>query len=71
MGNHIVLIDDDDDDQFIFLTALRLVAPGCACRICKNGLDGIRDLQADHDNVDLIFLDLNMPIMNGFEFLTV
>jgi len=71
MFNHIVLIDDDDDDQFIFLTALKAVAPECACRINNNGLDAFRDLQAHHDNIDMIFLDLNMPIMNGFEFLIV
>lgn len=67
----IVLIDDDDDDQFIFLTALKAISPGCECRIKKNGLDAIQDLQLNHDNIDMIFLDLNMPIMNGFEFLTI
>ncbi len=71
MLKHIVLIDDDDDDQFIFLTALKAVAPECECRIKNNGLDAFRDLQACHDNIEMIFLDLNMPIMNGFEFLTI
>ena len=71
MLEHIVLIDDDDDDQFIFLAALKAVAPDSECLIKSNGLEAIRDLQARRHNPDMIFLDLNMPIMNGFEFLAI
>jgi len=71
MFAHILLIDDDEDDQFIFLTALKAVAPKCACRIVNNGADAIRDLQVHHSKTNMIFLDLNMPIMNGFEFLAI
>jgi len=71
MFKHIILIDDDDDDQFIFLAALKIVAPECECRIMNNGFDALRDLRAYRDKTDMIFLDLNMPIMNGFEFLAI
>ena len=71
MFTQILLIDDDEDDQFIFLTALKAVAPECACRIVNNGADAVRDLQVHHSKPDMIFLDLNMPIMNGFEFLAI
>ena len=71
MFRHILLIDDDEDDQFIFLTALKAVVPECSCRIFNNGADAIRDLQVHYGKTDMIFLDLNMPIMNGFEFLAI
>ena len=66
-----LLIDDDDDDQFIFLTALEDVVPAGRCHISNNALEAFRYLTAVAEVPDLIFLDLNMPMMNGFEFLLI
>ena len=65
----ILLIDDDDDDQFIFLTALEEVAPASHCDISNNALEAFKYLDTRIEVPDMIFLDLNMPLMNGFEFL--
>ena len=71
MKPHILLIDDDDDDQFIFLAAIKEAAPGYECRISNNGPEGLIALNTYSSNPEIIFLDLNMPLMNGFEFLII
>ena len=65
----VLLIDDDDDDQFIFLTALEDVVPASHCHISNNALEAFEYLNACTRVPDMLFLDLNMPLMNGFEFL--
>ena len=69
MNPRILLIDDDDDDQFIFLAALEDVAPASHCHISNNALEAFQYLHAGAKTPDMLFLDLNMPLMNGFEFL--
>lgn len=67
----ILLIDDDEDDQFFFVDVLKEFAPDIRCTVANNGLEAIRQLRAASPLPSLIFLDLNMPIMNGFECLSV
>jgi len=71
MQAHILLIDDDEDDQFIFKKALGEVAPGYICRVSNSGPEGLFELKTGVSNPEIIFLDLNMPLMNGFEFLAI
>lgn len=60
------LIDDDPDDREIFALALEEADKEYKCVTASNGIDAIKKLHDDHSFVpDLIFLDLNMPIMNG------
>jgi CheY-like chemotaxis protein len=35
----------------------------------KEGLEAIRDRLRGNDRVDLVLLDINVPVMNGFEIL--
>ena len=67
----ILLIDDDDDDQFIFLTAFEEVSPASYCHISNNALEAFQYLNSRTEIPDILFLDLNMPLMNGFEFLII
>jgi len=71
MQAHILLIDDDEDDQFIFKKALGEVAPGYICQVSNSGPEGLFELKTGISNPEIIFLDLNMPLMNGFEFLAI
>jgi CheY-like chemotaxis protein len=65
----ILLIDDDDDDQEIFMSALAKVSDSVICTAFDNAKDALRKLSSKEINPDLIFLDLNMPVMNGQQFL--
>ena len=65
----ILLIDDDDDDQEIFVKALADISDSVACSVYSNAQKALQDLIEKKINPDVIFLDLNMPIMNGHQFL--
>ncbi|WP_126244068.1 response regulator [Chitinophaga rhizosphaerae] len=66
---NLLLIDDDADDQEIFLSALAFIDNSIRCSLASNGQEGISHLDASESLPDLIFLDLNMPVMNGMQFL--
>ena len=66
---NILLIDDDEDDQEIFLTALRKVSADVLCTALDDASKALQQLREKHLDPDVIFLDLNMPIMNGLQFL--
>ncbi len=61
----IMIIDDDPDDKDIFIEVLKEVDPQCKCILGKDGRDGINKLLAAEILPSFIFLDLNMPRMNG------
>lgn len=65
----ILLIDDDEDDQLFFKEALELINPLLQCETAGNGKIALELLKSSDSLPDLIFLDLNMPVMNGLEFL--
>jgi len=60
------LIDDDLDDQELFLMALERVDKNINCFVASNGIDALKRLSQVNGFVpDYIFLDINMPKMNG------
>jgi CheY-like chemotaxis protein len=64
------LIDDDLDDQEIFLMAMQQFDASIRCDFANDGLVAIEKLKADEVDVpDYIFIDMNMPRMNGIECL--
>jgi CheY-like chemotaxis protein len=67
---NILLIDDDEDDQEIFLAALRHVSASVSVIAERNAGVALDKLAARLLAPDLIFLDLNMPGMNGQQFLS-
>lgn len=64
-----LLVDDDPDDQEVFLTALGDVSASVLCLVAADGDRALELLYNEETIPDYIFLDLNMPRMNGFEFL--
>lgn len=63
----ILLIEDDNDDQVIFAEVLQDFGP-LVLNIASNGLEAIKTIMTQ-SVPDIIFLDLNMPVMNGKEFI--
>ena len=60
------LIDDDADDQEIFAMALAKLGMPIDCIVASDGHEALEKIHIDKTFVpDLIFLDLNMPRMNG------
>ena len=63
----ILVVDDDENDQFICEYTIRKFDP--AIRLLK-AFDGAEALAILRETTpDAIILDINMPVMNGFEFL--
>jgi CheY-like chemotaxis protein len=65
----ILHIDDDDDDQDIFQTALKQVTESVEYIPLTSALTALEQLLHGQLDADVIFLDLNMPEMNGQQFL--
>lgn len=63
------LIDDDTDDQEIFCTVLENLFPKIICITAGNGQVALDRLLSGEVSPDVIFLDLNMPLMSGRQFL--
>jgi CheY-like chemotaxis protein len=65
----ILLADDDRDDQDIFVEALSGLDPDIVCEGAHDGYQAISLLSSHETIPNLIFIDINMPIMNGWELL--
>src|SRR5215210_7683066 len=65
-----LLIDDDPDDQEIFLMCVKKLDKNIDCKTSDDGLEAISMLMSNEKFIpDYIFLDVNMPKMNGIECL--
>src|SRR5690606_26078913 len=65
----IFYIDDDDDDREFFIEAVRHINAEFLCYTAKDGRQALRELREMIVMPDFIFLDVNMPVMNGKQFL--
>jgi CheY-like chemotaxis protein len=66
--NTIFLVDDDTDDQEVFGDALAKVNSTIKLYTANDGIDALEKLTTAVAP-DLIFLDINMPRMNGIQLL--
>ena len=68
MPRCIMIVDDDVDDIDIFIEAVHDVDPSIHCLSAQNGLDAINQIQASDILPNYIFVDMNMPKINGKQF---
>lgn len=56
------------DDSKLMLRMYEVMLRGTPLLLAENGQQALQ-LLAQHPDVDLVLLDINMPVMNGLEFL--
>lgn len=72
MINKLLLIDDDEIAAFLMgklVNKNHLVNKFVVKENGKEGLDYLRALEAQDEFPQVIFVDLDMPVLNGYEFL--
>lgn len=63
----ILIVDDDIDDREIFCDALKAIDPQISCIDFDRGFKAIDFLSTTIALPDFAFIDINMPMMNGYE----
>lgn len=65
-----MLIDDNPDDNFFHIREIKKVGTLNIVVTLNSGSEALKYLaEKEEPRADLIFLDINMPGMNGWEFL--
>ena len=65
----VLSIDDCDADQFLNRDTIRRSDSSIEVVTALDGEEALAHLDGAQDGIDLILVDLNMPRMNGFEFI--
>lgn len=69
MFHKILIVEDDVDDQLFFFEAIASIDPSYECAAVGDGMEALDHLNNTNTLPSIILLDLNMPLMNGYEFL--
>jgi CheY-like chemotaxis protein len=75
--NRILLVDDDEATNFIHTTMIKRACNVVEIQVVNNGRDALDYLTCRgkftslpaYPNPDIIFLDINMPGMDGWDFM--
>ncbi len=70
---NVCIIDDDDIYQYTMSINLKSIESVSNVTAFNDGLEGINflteNLKSQEELPDVIFLDINMPVMDGFQFM--
>lgn len=67
----VLVVEDSEADQFLFKIIVEEKYPELEIIQAYDGQQAHEMLSANEIKPDIIFLDINMPRMNGYEFLDV
>ena len=65
---HLLLVEDVEINREIVMTLLE--STKIKIDIAENGVDAVEKFNANSDKYDLIFMDIHMPVMDGYESTT-
>ena len=65
----LMLVEDDADDRHFFRDAVKEIDPNIECIEAWNGTQALELLSEIKQLPDFIFIDINMPLMNGLDCL--
>ena len=65
----ILIVDDDPEDISLFCEAIHEIDSFFKCIAARNGKEALQLLSSLVKLPDYIFLDINMPLMDGLELL--
>ena len=65
----VLVVDDDPEDREIFCETIQSIDPAIKCVVATDGIEALEYLNQQTSLPDFIFLDVNMPRMNGRECL--
>lgn len=66
-----MLVEDDPEDQEVIMKAIHSVSSATGCYAVSNGEEALETLLQEDFNADYIITDIEMPRMNGLEFLKI
>ncbi|MFP9099235.1 response regulator [Flavobacterium sp. RHBU_24] len=67
--NHILLIDDNKIDNFFHERIIKKYDPQIKITTLRTAYEALDFIQSQEEKPNIIFLDINMPGMSGWEFL--
>jgi len=62
----ILYVDDEDINLFLFKSSFE---PKYEVITARSGKEGLEKLDGYHDKIIVVISDMNMPMMNGIEFI--
>jgi CheY-like chemotaxis protein len=68
--NRVVLITEDEEVNFYYLKTIFKKTEAKIIR-AKNGKEAVDLIRDFHGDIDLVLMDLNMPVMDGYEAMKI
>jgi two-component system cell cycle response regulator DivK len=69
-SNRVVLITEDEEVNFFYLKTLLKKTEARVLR-AKNGKEAVDIIAEYNGDIDLVLMDINMPVMDGYEAMRI